>query len=833
MNSPVATLLENALRLHRQGAISEAVHLYTEALRIDPGNADACYYLATASYRQNDFQTAADWARQVIASAPLDARAHRLLGMTWLRLGRLPEALAILDEAIALAPSMAEALGARGDVLVELGRRIEAIDSYDRALALQPGSIGDWCNRGATLDDLGRYQEAAESYDRAISLKPDFAEAHCNRAGALARLGRHEDALAAYNRALELRPAYPDALNNRGLTLKALKRDEEALASYEKALKLQPASVEVLVNRGVVLKNMKRYDEARTSYERALAAQPDNPEALANLASLCMGTGDIQNATRLLARVLTLRPTLEAKLSFAECIKMHPLQQLEPDLEPLIAQALSEAWARPGELAPAAMAAAKRHAAVHFAIDRSAGLIKSPLGAEDIGRIASDRLLSELLTATPVCDSAIERLVTELRRVMLDMAAADTPVADGTLAFCCAISQQCFINNYVFAVSQREQQQLRSLRHRLDQTALTSLPTHPLWIAAIGAYVPLVSIPVAPVLRADPAWPASVQALIRLQIEDVRTEQQLRSGIDALTSIEEGVSLEVQRQYEEMPYPRWVRPAAAGPARRIDDYLRDKFPAASFQALGHANAAEVLIAGCGTGRHPTEFAQQIADCHVLAIDLSLASLSYAKRKAIELGLGNITFAQADILRLPSLGRTFDVIDSTGVLHHLADPMAGWRGLLSMLRPGGFMHIGLYSAAARRPINAVRRMIAARGFHPTAHDIRRCRQELLAKTDPDTTRVLQIPDFYSTHECRDLLFHVQEHQMTLPDIKAFLAHNNLIMIGFHLDRHVSAAYARRFPSDPAMTDLDNWHSFETENPGQFIGMYQFWLQKPGG
>src|SRR5215212_2104601 len=119
MNDPVATLLEHALRQHRQGAIAKAVDLYTEALRIDPDNAAACYYLATAAYRQNDFQKAADWALQAIASAPRDARVHRLLGLVWQRLGRLADALASLDQAIACAPSMAEAWGARGDVLVD------------------------------------------------------------------------------------------------------------------------------------------------------------------------------------------------------------------------------------------------------------------------------------------------------------------------------------------------------------------------------------------------------------------------------------------------------------------------------------------------------------------------------------------------------------------------------------------------------------------------------------------------------------------------------------------------------------------------------------------
>ena len=116
---------------------------------------------------------------------------------------------------------------------------------------------------------------------------------------------------------------------------------------------------------------------------------------------------------------------------------------------------------------------------------------------------------------------------------------------------------------------------------------------------------------------------------------------------------------------------------------------------------------------------------------MLAIDLSLSSLAYAQRKTRELGLPNIEYAQADVLALGSIGRSFDVIDASGVLHHLSDPAAGWRALLSLLRPGGLMRVGLYSELGRADIVAARQFIAERGFDATAADIRRCRQELLA------------------------------------------------------------------------------------------------------
>jgi hypothetical protein len=87
------------------------------------------------------------------------------------------------------------------------------------------------------------------------------------------------------------------------------------------------------------------------------------------------------------------------------------------------------------------------------------------------------------------------------------------------------------------------------------------------------------------------------------------------------------------------------------------------------------------------------------------------------------------------------------------------------------------------------------------------------------------------DFFNISGCRDLMFHVQEHQVTLPAIKSFLIENDLEFLGFvEMDAGTIREYGRRFPADDAMTDLDLWHRFETEHPHTFAGMYMFVVQK---
>ena len=240
----------------------------------------------------------------------------------------------------------------------------------------------------------------------------------------------------------------------------------------------------------------------------------------------------------------------------------------------------------------------------------------------------------------------------------------------------------------------------------------------------------------------------------------------------------------------------------------------------------------MLVAGCGTGAHSIFVAQRFRGARVLAIDLSLSSISYAKRKTQELGITNIKYAQADILKLDEVARTFDIIESRGVLHHLADPFAGWRTLLSRLRPGGFMGLGFYSELARSHVVKAREFIAAGGYTSTLDDIRRFRQDLIAENSSFELHWLsEMTDFYSTSDCRDLFFHVQEHRLTLRQIESFLVESGLRFIGFELDPRVLHRYRARFTDDRHGTNLRNWERFEADNPDTFVGMYQFWVQLP--
>lgn len=508
----------------------------------------------------------------------------------------------------------------------------------------------------------------------------------------------------------------------------------------------------------------------------------------------------------------------------------------------LLVRALTEPWGRPSELAPVSIGLVKLNIDIGAGVARAVEAWPERLsatvlfGSNGAPPLSANSLLCALLDSALVCDIEMERFLSMARHALL--AAATTTVPDSEVSaglhFYSALACQCFINEYVFSHTADEIQKASDLRDALVAALGANTPVPVIWPIAVAAYFPLYSLPLAARLL-DTDWSAPVTAVLTQQIREPAEELQLRATIPALTNIEDSVSLLVQNQYEENPYPRWTKMEPVGKAKNIVGYLCQKFPLAAIQSSdrrrGKGNALDILIAGCGTGQHSISTAQRFPDGQLLAIDLSMSSLSYAKRKTHELGLTSIEYAQADLLKLASLDRRFDLIESVGVLHHLADPWAGLQVLLSLLRPGGFMRLGFYSEIARRNIVRARDFIAQQGYGATADEIRRCREDLIAldKT-ADFGTTLKSSDFFSVSNCRDLLIHVQEHRMTLTGIEAFLRENNLAFLGFEIEGDVLHSYKLRFPDDRAATNLDQWQIFEQENPDIYFGMYQFWVQK---
>jgi tetratricopeptide (TPR) repeat protein/SAM-dependent methyltransferase len=753
----LADLFAGALAQHQAGALAEAERRYRYILTLFPNHADSLHHLGLLALQAGNAAAAAEQIEKAIKLNNRAGEYHYNIALAWHALGRMDKVAAHLERAVELRPDDSLAFLNLGNVRREQGRRADAVACYERVLALDPKSAGARVNLANMMSEEGRWDAAIASYRQALAIEPKFAEAHLHLGAALLAQG----------------------------------------------------------NAG----------EAVTHLEAAIALKPQFPGAYEKLGAAYLAAGKPNMAVQAIARALELNETPQTREFFARCVRLTRFNADDAGrFRKLVLRALAEGWTRPRELDKVAISLIRLDATVNDCIMRAAAAWPARLdGAELFGpaglaALAADELLACLLQNDPVTDAALECLLADIRRIMLALAAADDRTIDEqSLKFFAAVARQCFINEYAYALPLDEAERARALQSRLALALKNGESVPPLWPIAVAAYLPLHTVAGADALLHG-AWPDYAEALFVQQIKEPMREREIAAALPALTAIEDAVSRAVREQYEENPYPRWIKAGPPVQPSILKDIPPEQIP-------------DVLIAGCGTGLSAIEFARQMRSARILAIDLSLASLSYAKRMAENFGLDNIEFGHADIMKCAAIGRSFDFIDSSGVLHHMADPWAGWKILLSLLRPGGVMQVGLYSELARQNVVAVRALIAERGFAPNPDGIRRCREYIMAADDPLLKSVTQWGDFFTIGECRDLLFHVQEHRITLPQIKAFLAANDVEFAGFLPEPTIMRRFTARFPDRAALLDLDCWHSLETEVPGLFAGMYQFWVRKP--
>ena len=293
------------------GRLNEAIAHFEEAIRLQPGYADAHYNLGVALDKvPGRAKDAIEQYEATLRLRPDEADAHNNLGNTLASVGREPEAIAQFQEALRLDPKHVEAHYNMGNALAALGRPQDAIAQFQEALRLRPGHIEAHFNLGNALNSVGRTPEAIVQYVEALLLRPDYPEAHYNLGNALNSAGRTREAIAQYEEVLRLQPGYADAHYNLGNALDSLGRSPEAIAQFEATLRLEPDFVEAHNNLGCDFERIPgRLNDAVAQFREALRLKPDHIEAHYNLGSaLQKMPGHLEEAVAQYEEALRLKP---------------------------------------------------------------------------------------------------------------------------------------------------------------------------------------------------------------------------------------------------------------------------------------------------------------------------------------------------------------------------------------------------------------------------------------------------------------------------------------------------------------------------------------------
>ncbi len=188
---------------------------------------------------------------------------------------------------------------------------------------------------------------------------------------------------------------------------------------------------------------------------------------------------------------------------------------------------------------------------------------------------------------------------------------------------------------------------------------------------------------------------------------------------------------DVARQYSAYVYPKPINDlAAAIAAGGVDVSDPRHFHLRYWPDRPYRPGMRILVAGCGTNQAAhLAFTNKGAD--VLGLDLSAPSIEHQQFLKARHGLSNLRLRQMDLRQVGDLGETFDLVVSTGVLHHLPDPVAGLRELGRVLSPEGAMHVMLYGRYARLGVYMMQEMFKRLRVGQSEADIAFVRQVLAA------------------------------------------------------------------------------------------------------
>ena len=649
------------------------------------------------------------------------------------------------------------------------------------------------CNfMGASYSGLKQFKNAINSYKKAIQLKPDFAEAYFNMGFAYKNISEYNSAIDSYRKAIFVNPKYAEASYNLGNIFKILDEFELAEKHYNQAVRTNPNYFEAHFNLGNILLDNDEHIKAIESYLAALKIKPNSIEVYKSLSNIF------------------------TKLVFTGA---------NPDVEQLIISIFDQKTIiKPIALSRAAISLLKFDPTIKELIDIKSSIdIDNSIGSI-VSNLSSNRLLLKLMSISLIPDTDLEAVLRNIRYSIIK-SIHKVRYSPELMLFQSALALHCFTNEYIYHENNEEVTLIKALENEIKTNFSEGTQPQETLILCLASYKPLHQYEWSKLLENV----THIKDVVLRQIIEPKQENKIKSKLSNLLTVSNHISSKVKEQYESNPYPRWVNTGLSKSStiyseinNKLDLKLSDK-------RIYEVDNPSILIAGCGTGQHSIRVASKFKEAKVLAIDLSSSSLAYAKRKTKELGIKNINYMQADILDLDKLNRKFDMIQSSGVLHHMDNPMAGWQTLKKCLKTGGLMKIGLYSNLARQHIVKIREEVKLSGINLDDESIKLFRYNLITSKEIHHKKIQVSNNFFSLSEIRDLLFHVQEHRFTITEIKKCIESLNLNFCGFDSE-DIIRDFKKNYPSKNELYNLETWNQYENNNPNSFVAMYQFWCQR---
>ncbi|MBL4679212.1 MAG: methyltransferase domain-containing protein [Pseudomonadales bacterium] len=463
--------------------------------------------------------------------------------------------------------------------------------------------------------------------------------------------------------------------------------------------------------------------------------------------------------------------------------------------------------------------------------------------------LQDDKLFLWMLKQGPITNISIILFLNTIIRLILERANPNLQNFIDLEPIIEAIAAQCSENDYLFEKNDQDTVNLQILQDLFLSSTLNANDGRIcLWIIAM--FMPINDISDPETLSALPHIKTQLKnPLVLKSFDFIQTEQKI---VDQLTTNTPLLNGDFEQMYLDYPYPKW---------KELDNIVRNTYQILKF--FGHKDedlrkkGLDILIAGCGTGKHAIEVAIANPDATVVAYDVSPRALAYAIRKQKALNIQNLRIELNDIEHFSASGVQFDIIECVGVLQHTQDIWHSFDQLTRNLKPQGYMRIGIYSLAARIVDSAFRLKLWDQGHlkSGSASEVRTI-WNLIAQAIDDHTgmpdrllsndiltenrkqilehksdahfyhfeEVKLFKDFYNLHTFADMICARNEHVSSIPEIAEALQARQMKFIGMEHSNVEGKVDPKAYRSFKKLEKL------EEKDFRSFANMYTFWCHR---
>jgi tetratricopeptide (TPR) repeat protein len=235
---------------------------------------DACIWHAFAAAEKDDFNRVIAECTEAIRIDPREAQAYFVRSTAWLQMNQLDRALSDLTEAIRLEPRAAIAYTGRAGVWAMKGDLDKAIADYSQVIQIDPTMLRAYTNRAGLWGMKHEWDKAIADCNQAIRLDPRYTEGYVMRGCGWAKKGELNRALSDLTEAIRLEPRLANAYSSRGCIWLEKNQPDKALADFDEEIRLEPREPAAYSNRAGVWAMKSQWDRMIADLDEAIRLNP-------------------------------------------------------------------------------------------------------------------------------------------------------------------------------------------------------------------------------------------------------------------------------------------------------------------------------------------------------------------------------------------------------------------------------------------------------------------------------------------------------------------------------------------------------------------------------